>query len=82
MSGVSPPSPSGGAPYKGEYQISPEMRKFWEKLFPGTDLSNKEVGQMTDQFVRNVWNQMNSVLQWALQQQKDRNQQAKGDGGG
>ena len=83
MSGVSSP---GGAPegiqppYKSQYAVSPEFRKFWESLFKGAALTDKQVSQMTDQFVKNVWSQMSQVLNWALEQQKKRNQEDQQQG--
>ena len=69
-SGVPPDSGGIPGPYKSQYIVSPQFRQFWEKLFHGVQLSDKEVSQLTDQFVKNVWNQMNQVLQWTLEQQK------------
>jgi hypothetical protein len=77
MSNVSSSGGSEGVPYKPQYTVSPEFRQFWEKLFHGAALTNKEVSQLTDQFTKNVWSQMNQVLQWALQQQKKRDQKEK-----
>lgn len=82
MSGVSPPDPSGGTPYKAEYKVSPTFRHFWETLFKNNQLTDKEVSQLTDQFVKNVWSQMSEVLNWALKQQKERNQKQKEEQGG
>jgi len=81
MSKVSSSGGLEGLPYKPQYTVSPEFRKFWEKLFHGAQLSDKEVSQMTDQFTKNVWNQMNTTLQWALAQQKKRDQKEKTEGG-
>ncbi len=75
MSQVSPTDDSGSLPYKPQYRVSPEFRKFWEKLFKGTELSDKEVQQMTDQFVKKVSDDMNHTLNWAIQQQKKRDQE-------
>ncbi len=82
MSGV--PSPIGpgdtGPAYKSQYAVSPEFRQFWEKLFKGQALTDKQVSQMTDQFVKNVWSQMSQVLNWALEQQKKRDQDQQQSG--
>lgn len=81
MADTSPVDPAGGN-YKPQFKASPEFRKFWQHLFQNTELTDRQVSQMTDQFVRNVWNQMNSVLQWALEEQKKRHQQEKEDQAG
>lgn len=80
MSDVSPTDQSGGIPYKPQYQVSPEFRKFWQRLFHGAELSDKEIHQLTDQFVKSISDQMNQVLNWALQQQKKRDQDEKEQG--
>ena len=80
MPDVSPPDGSGSGYYKPQYVVSSQFRHFWEKMFHGVDLSDKEVSQMTDQFVKNVCGEMNKVLQWALQQQKERHQDEKENG--
>ncbi len=81
MSDVSPTDPSGGVPYKPQYQVSPEFRKFWERLFHGTELTDTEVHQLTDQFVKNISDNMNQVLNWALKEQKKREQDRKEEEG-
>lgn len=80
MSDVSPTDKSGGVPYKAQYEISPQFRKFWQKLFHSTDLTDKELHQMTDQFVKNISDNMNQVLNWALKEQKKRDQKEKEQG--
>lgn len=80
MSKVSSSDGAEGIPYKPQYAVSSEFRQFWEKLFHGATLTNKEVSQLTDQFTKNVWNQMNQVLQWALKQQKKLNEKEKENG--
>jgi len=77
MSDVSPTGAPGGMPYKPQYQISSGARHFWEKLFHGQPLSDKEVSQMNDQFIKSVWNNMNQVLKWALAQQKKRDREQR-----
>ena len=77
MSEISPTDKSGGAPYKPQYQVSPQFRKFWERLFHGAELTDKEVHQLTDQFVKSVSDNMNQVLNWALKQQKEREEDRK-----
>lgn len=71
------PTGSDGPHYKPQYAVTPEFRQFWEHLFHGTQLTDKQVSQLTDQFVKNVWNQMNQVLSWALKQQKKRHQEER-----
>ena len=56
--------------YQSQYKVSPEFRKFWEKLFPNTELTDTEVKQLTDTFTRNVASQMNHVLNHALENMK------------
>lgn len=84
MSDVSPTGSSGNLPdipgYKAQYRVSPAFRKFWEKLFHGADISDKQVQQMTDQFVKQVSDQMNQVLNWALKEQKKRDEEEKKNG--
>lgn len=81
MSNVTPPdSNQGGIPYKPQYEVSPEFRKFWEKLFHGAQLTDTQVHQLTDQFVQTVADNMNQVLNWALQQQKQREEDEKEQG--
>lgn len=81
MSDVSPTGGPGDIPgYKPQYRVSPAFRKFWEKLFKGADLSDKQVQQMTDQFVKQVSDQMNQVLNWALKEQKKRDEEEKKNG--
>ncbi len=76
----SPTDPSEGAPYKSQFHVSPQFKKFWETLFHHTELTDKQVSQMTDQFIRQVWDNMSQVLNWALQQQKKRDEdEKKGD---
>ena len=74
MTEVTPPEDSGSINYQPQYQVSPEFRKFWETLFKGADLSDKQVHQLTDQFVESVSDSMNQVLNWAIAQQKQRDQ--------
>ncbi|MBX7066354.1 MAG: hypothetical protein K1X28_03905 [Parachlamydiales bacterium] len=78
MSEVSPTG-SGGPAYKPQYRVSPEFRKFWEKLFHGAELSDLQIHQMTDQFVKKVSDDMNQVLAWALKEQKKREKRDKGE---
>ncbi|MBU6383043.1 MAG: hypothetical protein KGQ49_03790 [Verrucomicrobia bacterium] len=75
MTEISPTSPSPH--YKPQYKVSPEFRKFWEKMFPGVPLTSLEIQQLTDQFVKNVANNMNEVLNWALKEQKKREEERK-----
>lgn len=77
MTDISPPDKTGGAHYKAQYEVSPSFRKFWEKMFPGTQLSNKELHELTDSFIRNVADNMNQVLNWALREQKKRHREEK-----
>lgn len=72
-----PPVDSGGMPYKPQFKVSPEFRKMWTSLFKGVELSDLQIHQMTDQFVKSVSDQMNSVLNWAIQQQKERDEKEK-----
>lgn len=79
--------PSSGLPskvpeYKGQFQVSPEFKKFWHSLFKGQDLSEKQMSQMTDQFIKMTWAQMSQVLNWALKEQKKRDQEEKQERGG
>ncbi len=83
MSDVSSTGNSGGLPdiphYHAQYKVSPEFRKYWEKLFPRAVLSDKQIQQMTDQFVKQVSDDMNRVLNWALKEQKKREREREKD---
>jgi hypothetical protein len=79
-SNVPPGGGSGVPPYRPEFRVSPQFRKFWEQLFRNAPLTNEQVSQMTDQFVKMTWNQMNQVLQWALQQEKERHRREREEG--
>lgn len=66
--------------YKPQFRINiDQWRNYWQKLFKNTQLTDKEVHQMTDQFVNYVWDQMNKVLQHALQTMKELEQKRKED---
>lgn len=79
MSDVSPAG-SGGIPsYKPQYRVSPEFKKFWDKLFHGAEISELQYHQLTDQFTNRISDEMNRVLNWALKQQKKREKQEKGE---
>lgn len=81
MTEISPTDKSDDS-YKAQFRASPQFRKFWESLFHGADLSDKEVGQLTDNFVKNVADNMNQVLKWALDEQKKRESERKENEGG
>lgn len=68
------PLPAG---YRGEFVVSPEFKKMWTSLFHGQPLGDKEIAKMTEQFINQVWNQCNVVLQHALQNLKDLEAQRK-----
>lgn len=80
MSDVKPPDNSEGPHYTPQYQVSPQFKKFWHHLFHGADISDKQLSQMTDQFIKRVWDQMSQVLNWALKQQKERDRKEKENG--
>ena len=63
--------------YYAQYKVSPEFRKFWETLFKNYPLTDEQLSQMTDQFVKMVWDQMNTVLQHYMQTMKDLEQKRK-----
>lgn len=65
--------------YQAQYTVSPEFKKFWETLFHNYPLTDKELSQMTDQFIKQVWDQMNTVLQHYLQTMKELEQKRKED---
>ncbi len=73
---------SGGGSYRAQYNVSPEFRKFWETLFKGYPLSDKQLSQMTDTFVKTVWDQMNHCLQHQLQVMKELESRQKEDDNG
>ena len=80
MSEIAPTDPTGGSHYKSQYRVTPAFRKYWETVFHGAHLTNKEISELTDTFVKNVTNSMNQTLNWALQQQKKRDQKEKEEG--
>jgi hypothetical protein len=95
MVGETPPAGSGSdgshgihlptklPDYTPQFQIDvSQWRKYWQTLFGNTQLSDKEIHQMTDQFVKFVWDQMNTILQHAIQTQKKLDQKQKEDEGG
>ncbi len=53
---------------KSEFKVSPEFKKMWLDLFKQTGYvpTDKEIAKMTDQFINQVWNSCNHVLQHAL----------------
>lgn len=75
-------SPSGGPPYQGRFEVSSEFKQFWHHLFKNAEISEKQMQQMTDQFIKMVWDQMSRVLKWALEQQKERDKNEKEERGG
>ncbi len=71
MAEISPSGKSDGSSfYKAQYTVSPQFRKFWEKGFKGTSLTDKEIHQLTDGFFQNFTNQMNTVMNNALKEMK------------
>jgi hypothetical protein len=82
--GNQPPAPPpDGLPksYKGEFIVPPEFKKMWTNLFKASGQlpDNKQMAKMTEQFINQVWNDCNTVLQHALQNLKDIEQQRKDD---
>ncbi len=81
-----PPSGSSGIPdkvplpenYKGEFKVSPAFQKFWDQMFH-QHVDPKQAAKMTEQFINQVWNDCNRVLQQALQKMKELEKQRKED---
>lgn len=82
MSEVSPPDGSSKHDYHSQYAVSPSFRKFWEKGFHGAALTDKEIGQLTDGFFRNLTDQMNYVMNNALKAMKKLEAKRKEEEGG
>jgi hypothetical protein len=68
--------------YNPAYSISPELKKFWTNLFHNQQLSDDDLKKMTDQFIKQVSDDCKRVLDWAIKQQKERDQKEKEDRGG
>lgn len=76
------PPPDGSIPaYRAQYKVSPETKKFWEKLFH-QPLSDKEVQEMTDAFVKNVCQQMQQVSKDCIEKMKELERERKEVSGG
>ncbi|HSX10167.1 MAG TPA: hypothetical protein VLF94_00400 [Chlamydiales bacterium] len=75
--------PTGPHHHKGEFVVPPGFRKMWTEMFKasGTVPTDEQMSKMTDQFINQVWNDCNSVLQKALAAQKKLDQKYKEDNG-
>lgn len=77
---------SSGVPTTGQLHYDQKtiamIKKEWQPLFPDYELTDYQAQQMNDAFLKNVGDSINSVMQWALKQQKERDQQEKEDRGG
>ncbi len=59
-----------------------QIKKFWQALFPDYELTDLQAQKMNDAFFKFVGDQMNGLMNWALAQQKKRDQEEKQERGG
>ena len=74
--------PTGSSGHAHQYRLTAAMRHTWQKLFKHDVLTDKDIRQLNDSFTKNVGDQMNNVMQWAIKQQKDRDDEEKKQQGG
>lgn len=72
--------PTGDAPhYKQQFKVSPEFKKFWNKLFHGAQISEIQYSQLTDQLTNQLANDIKDAMNRTIKEMKKNEKREKGE---